>query len=147
MAEQIVQSDIDTQSQKLLARVTETLPQMQQNAHAPDRESEFPTSGVEKLTENGALGAVVPFRYGDLGMGTEPRGARILFDLLRLIGSGNLAARRIFEGYVNVLALALYRPRKIKSHRLRATLFRASCSPFGIPSLLKITYYRIGIER
>src|SRR5271163_3927205 len=96
-------------SKELIARVAEMLPQMQRNASKLDRESAFPTAEIEQLAAKGALAAVVPVRFGGLGMGTESDGAQSLFELLRLIGRGNLAVGRIFEGHVNALALvALY---------------------------------------
>jgi alkylation response protein AidB-like acyl-CoA dehydrogenase len=51
----------------------------------------------------------VPRRFGGLGFGTDPKGTFGLFNLLRLIGRGNLATGRLFEGHVNAIALvALY---------------------------------------
>lgn len=103
------QAEMSMRFQELFAKVAEMLPQMQRNACKLDRESEFPTTEVEQLVAGGALAAVVPVRYGGLGMGTESSGALHLFDLLRLIGRGNLAVGRIFEGHVNAIALvALY---------------------------------------
>jgi alkylation response protein AidB-like acyl-CoA dehydrogenase len=103
------QAEMSMRSQELFAKVAEMLPQMQRNACKLDRESEFPTAEVEQLVAGGALAAVVPVRYAGLGMGTESSGALHLFDLLRLIGRGNLAVGRIFEGHVNAIALvALY---------------------------------------
>jgi hypothetical protein len=51
----------------------------------------------------GALAAPVPCDLGGLGMGTEPDGAAALCDALRLLGRGNLAVGRIYEGHVNAL--------------------------------------------
>lgn len=103
------QTDVCTRSQQLLARVTEMIPQMQRNAGRLDRESEFPVAEFDELREIAALSAVAPERFGGLGFGTEAKGTLGLFDLLRLVGRGNLATGRVFEGHVNAIALvALY---------------------------------------
>jgi alkylation response protein AidB-like acyl-CoA dehydrogenase len=92
-----------------LAKVVEMLPEMQCNASLLDHEVKFPTAEIEQLAANGALAAVLPVSYGGLGIGTEADGALYLYDLLRLIGRGNLSVGRIFEGHVNAIALvALY---------------------------------------
>jgi alkylation response protein AidB-like acyl-CoA dehydrogenase len=104
-----VKPDITKRSQEILAKVVEMLRQMQHNASDRDREGKFPSGEIEQLTTIGALAAVLPIRCGGLGMGTEADGALHLFELLRLIGRGNLAVGRIFEGHVNAIALvALY---------------------------------------
>jgi alkylation response protein AidB-like acyl-CoA dehydrogenase len=109
MTGQSAQPDVSIRSRELLAKVAEMLPLMRQDACKLDRESGFPETEIEKLGASGALAAVVPVPFGGLGMGTEPSGAEPLFDLLRLLGRGNLAVGRIFEGHVNALALvALY---------------------------------------
>jgi alkylation response protein AidB-like acyl-CoA dehydrogenase len=103
------QTDVCTRSQQLLARVSEMIPQMQRHAGRLDRESEFPVAEFDELREIAALSAVVPERFGGLGFGTESKGTLGLFNLLRLIGRGNLATGRVFEGHVNAIALvALY---------------------------------------
>src|SRR5665213_901807 len=78
---------------------------MQSKAALLDRESQFPTSEVAQLSSCGALASILPVSHGGLGMGTEARGALYLFDLLRIIGRGNLAVGRVFEGHVNALVL------------------------------------------
>jgi alkylation response protein AidB-like acyl-CoA dehydrogenase len=103
------QTDVCTRSQRLLARITEMIPQMQGHAGKLDRENAFPVAEFDELREIAALSAVVPERFGGLGFGTESKGTLGLFNLLRLIGRGNLAAGRVFEGHVNAIALvALY---------------------------------------
>ena len=104
-----IANDAIIRSQQLLTQVTEMISEMQRHAEQLDRESEFPVADFASLRAVGALSAVVPERFGGLGFGTEPAGALGLLDLLRLIGRGNLAVGRVFEGHVNAVALiALY---------------------------------------
>ena len=70
-----------------------------------DRRQAFPAEDIAALRECGVLLAPLPLRHGGLGLGTEPDGAVGLFDMLRTIGSGNLAVGRIVEGHVNALQL------------------------------------------
>ena len=105
----VAEADIAERFRKILATVTAMLPEMQRNASELDREIKFPIAGVQQLAKNEVLAAVLPVSCGGLGLGTESRGALDLYDLLRLIGRGNLAVGRIFEGHVNAVALvALY---------------------------------------
>jgi alkylation response protein AidB-like acyl-CoA dehydrogenase len=91
----------------LLARVAEMVPHMQRNAEHLDAQAEFPRTDLEDLRSAGALSAVLPKRLGGLGLGTEPTGALGAFELLRLIGRGNLAVGRIFEGHMNAMRLVV----------------------------------------
>jgi alkylation response protein AidB-like acyl-CoA dehydrogenase len=82
---------------------------MRENAGKLDRETEFPVAEFDELRAIGALSAVVPGRFGGLALGIGSRGTLDLLQLLRLIGRGNLAVGRVFEGHVNAIALiALY---------------------------------------
>jgi alkylation response protein AidB-like acyl-CoA dehydrogenase len=81
------------------------LPAMSGRAQALDREAFFPTLDFDLLRDIGALSAVIPNRFGGLGLGIDRRGALSLFALLRSIGRGNLAVGRIFEGHVNAFKL------------------------------------------
>lgn len=82
---------------------------MQRRAERLDAEAAFPEEDMAALRETGLLVAPVPKRLGGLGAGTEPAGAGPLFELLRLLGRGNLAVGRLFEAHVNAIRLiALY---------------------------------------
>ena len=75
-----------------------------QRARAEDRDAGFPTDDVADLARLGLLSAPVPALSGGAGLGEEP-GARNLVDVLRLVGFGNLALGRLYEGHVNALQL------------------------------------------
>jgi alkylation response protein AidB-like acyl-CoA dehydrogenase len=82
---------------------------MQRRAEALDAEAAFPEQDVAEMREAGLLAGPVPEGLGGLGAGTEPGGAALAFELLRLLGRGNLAVGRLFEAHVNALRLvALY---------------------------------------
>jgi len=89
----------------LIEAVRGQLPAMQARAPELDRLGAFPAADVAALGASGVLLAPVPARYGGLGLGTEAGGGVALFDLLRLIGRGNMAVGRIIEGHVNALQL------------------------------------------
>jgi alkylation response protein AidB-like acyl-CoA dehydrogenase len=98
-----------TRSQHFLAGLTEMIPRMQENAGRLDRESQFPVAEFDELRAIGALSAIAPERFGGLGFEIGSKGTLDLLEVLRLIGRGNLAAGRVFEGHVNAIALiALY---------------------------------------
>jgi alkylation response protein AidB-like acyl-CoA dehydrogenase len=90
---------------RLLESVGQCVPAMRSRARELDCMAAFPSDDIAALRGHGALLAPLPLRHGGLGLGTEPDGALGLFDLLRLIGSGNLSVGRIFEGHVNALQL------------------------------------------
>jgi alkylation response protein AidB-like acyl-CoA dehydrogenase len=90
---------------QLLQASAALVPAMRGRARELDARAAFPADDVARLRECGALLAPLPLRHGGLGLGSEPDGAVGLFDLLRTIGSGNLAVGRIFEGHVNALQL------------------------------------------
>jgi alkylation response protein AidB-like acyl-CoA dehydrogenase len=90
---------------ELLRSVAERVPAMLARARDLDRLTAFPVDDIAALRDCGVLLAPLPLRYGGLGLGTEAEGAAGLFDLLRLIGGGNMAVGRIVEGHVNALQL------------------------------------------
>jgi alkylation response protein AidB-like acyl-CoA dehydrogenase len=90
---------------RLLESVAQCVPTMRGRARELDRMAAFPADDITALRDHGVLLAPLPLRHGGLGLGTEPDGALGLFDLLRLIGSGNLSVGRIVEGHVNALQL------------------------------------------
>ena len=59
------------------------------------------------LTAAGLAIAPLPKALGGLGAGTEPDGAGTIFELLRLLGQGNMAVARLFEAHVNVVRLVI----------------------------------------
>ncbi len=92
-------------SPMLLTRMASLVPGWQANATVLDAEGRFPADELRQLHDIGGYTAPMPSAHGGLGLGTEPDGARPLLDLLRLIGHGNLAVGRVFEGHVNALKL------------------------------------------
>ena len=79
--------------------------QFQEHSEILDRNSQFPVTEFDQLRAIGALSAVVPERFGGLGIGTEPSSTADLMRLLCLMGRGNLAVGRVFEGHVNAITL------------------------------------------
>ena len=89
----------------LLDGMAALVPDWQANAAALDAEAAFPVGELRDLHAIGGYLAPLPARLGGLGLGSEASGARGLLELLRLIGRGNLAVGRVFEGHVNALKL------------------------------------------
>ncbi len=89
----------------LIDAVRGLVPAIQARAHELDRLGAFPAGDIAALRGGGVLLAPVPVRHGGLGLGTEQGGGLGLFELLRLIGRGNMAVGRIIEGHVNALQL------------------------------------------
>ena len=59
------------------------------------------------LTAAGLATAPLPKALGGAGAGTEPDGTGTIFELLRLLGQGNMAVARLFEAHVNVVRLVI----------------------------------------
>jgi alkylation response protein AidB-like acyl-CoA dehydrogenase len=78
---------------------------MSVRAQILDSDGRFPALDFDLLRDIGALSSFVPQRFGGLGLGIDPGGASELFALLRVIGQGNLAVGRIFEGHANAIKL------------------------------------------
>ena len=91
----------------LLAGLRDQVAAMQAHAPALDEHSAFPADDLAALRTLGALGAPAPVALGGLGLGTEPEAAHALLDVLRLLGRGNLAMGRLYEGHVNALRLIM----------------------------------------
>ncbi len=89
----------------LLRRMAGLVADWQENAAALDAGGAFPATEFADLHAMGAYVAPLPELFGGVGLGTEPAGALDLLELLRLIGRGNLAVGRVFEGHVNALKL------------------------------------------
>lgn len=90
---------------RLLQAARDLVPAMRARAAILDRDGEFPSLDFSALRRIGALTAVIPKRLDGLGLGIDRGRARVLFDLLRIVGRGNLAVGRIFEGHVNAFKL------------------------------------------
>jgi alkylation response protein AidB-like acyl-CoA dehydrogenase len=90
---------------KLLQDVRDLVPPMSVRAQILDCEGRFPAIDFDLLRDIGALSSFIPQRFGGPGLGVDPGGASELFALLRLIGQGNLAVGRIFEGHANAIKL------------------------------------------
>ena len=105
MAAGLSQPQWSQRIETLLRAVRDLIPAMTARATILDRKAGFPELEFDQLRNCCALSAVIPKRYGGLGLGTDRDGSLALFDLLRLIGRGNLAVGRIFEGHVNALKL------------------------------------------
>ncbi|GJE36788.1 acyl-CoA dehydrogenase family protein [Methylobacterium persicinum] len=73
-------------------------------ASAQDRDGGFPAEDVADLGRLGLLAAPIPSAHGGAGLGEEPD-AGDLATVLRLVGYGNLALGRVYEGHVNALQL------------------------------------------
>jgi alkylation response protein AidB-like acyl-CoA dehydrogenase len=78
---------------------------MQERGFELDRTATFPQLEFQDLRAAGAMHAVAPIRHGGLGLGVEAQGALGAWQLLRLMGRGNLSVGRIFEGHMNALNL------------------------------------------
>lgn len=101
----VVPRDRERAMPLLLRSVADLVPQLKARARDLDRATAFPEDDVAALRACGVLTAPLPLRHGGLGLGTEPDGAIGAFELLRLLGSGNLAVGRIIEGHINALQL------------------------------------------
>jgi alkylation response protein AidB-like acyl-CoA dehydrogenase len=81
------------------AGLSRLLPDMRGRASDLDRACGFPWADLESLRRCGVLTATLPRELGGLDLGAD------LFDLLRLVGRGNLAVGRLVEGHYNALRL------------------------------------------
>lgn len=88
----------------LLREIRELLPGLRAQARRHDQEASFPCDGMAKLRDRGLLTATIPVEFGGLGVGEGERGEELL-ELLRLLGSAELALGRIYEAHVNVIEL------------------------------------------
>jgi alkylation response protein AidB-like acyl-CoA dehydrogenase len=80
-------------------RVAETL---RREAPALDRAGLVPPETIRRLGEAGLLAAALRPEQGGLGLGAS---TGVLLEILTVIGAGNLAIGRLYEGHVNVLLL------------------------------------------
>jgi alkylation response protein AidB-like acyl-CoA dehydrogenase len=89
----------------VVQRLSAMVPEMQARAEALDRDEADPAEEIAVLRRCGALAVVVPQRFGGPGFGVEQIGAIGMFEILRLLGRGNPAVGRIYEGHVNAFRL------------------------------------------
>jgi alkylation response protein AidB-like acyl-CoA dehydrogenase len=75
------------------------------NAANIDKPGTFPTKEFSQIEAAGLLTAPLRTELGGLGLGIESHTTHDLLQLLKQIGSGNLAVGRIYEGHVNALQL------------------------------------------
>ncbi len=75
------------------------------NAAASDRYGGFPQSEFELIAETGMLAAPLPRHLGGWGCGYDSDVTYETLKLLKLIGRGNLAVGRIYEGHINALQI------------------------------------------
>lgn len=90
---------------QVLRRAAEVAKYCAANAAAIDQNGAFPQREFELIAETGLLAAPLPRKLGGIGLGIEASVTRELLILLKLIGRGNLAVGRIYEGHVNALQL------------------------------------------
>ncbi len=83
----------------MLADVSRLVPDIRASAADLDRHDRFPWSDIDALRRCGVLAGTLPHHLGGFALRLE------LFDLLRLIGRGNLAVGRLIEGHFNALRL------------------------------------------
>jgi len=75
--------------------------------HAPeiDDDDRYPALEMGRIGDAGLLSAPLRRSLGGLGLGCEPGGMADLLRLLTILGFGNLAVARLYEGHVNALLL------------------------------------------
>jgi alkylation response protein AidB-like acyl-CoA dehydrogenase len=72
-----------------------------------DAETDFPRETFERVRAEDLLVVCLPKEFGGRGIGLRAGTNRALLHLLKIIGRGNLAVGRVFEGHVNALLLLL----------------------------------------
>jgi alkylation response protein AidB-like acyl-CoA dehydrogenase len=92
-------------SDEAVQRLAAMVPEMQSRADALDHDEADPAEEIEALRQCGALAVVIPQGLGGAGFGVEAFGATGMFEVLRLLGRGNPAIGRIYEGHVNAFRL------------------------------------------
>lgn len=88
-----------------LSRAAEISAYAADHAAQIDHAEAFPVEEFERLAEAGLLAVPLGQALGGLGLGISASVTDDLLQLLRLIGRGNLAVGRIYEGHVNALQL------------------------------------------
>ena len=89
----------------LLAAAQQIAAYCSANAAQIDRNGAFPEVEFKKIAAAGLLAAPLQPGLGGLGLGIDASTTADLLQILKLIGSGNLAVGRIYEGHVNALQI------------------------------------------
>ena len=120
----------ESDRQALCRAVAALVAGMAERASVLDESLAFPVDDIAALHASGAMLAPFPESVGGLGLGTEPFGTEALSFVLRLLGQGNLAVGRLFEGHVNAVRLLarLGRPDQLE----RAAMDAASGHLIGL---------------
>lgn len=74
-------------------------------AAALDRIGLVPPATIQRLGEAGLLAAPLPPEAGGCGLGSAAGSTARLLEMLTILGSGDLAIGRLYEGHVNALLL------------------------------------------
>lgn len=74
-------------------------------AAARDEDFSYPQAEISELHRLGLMLAPFPRGFGGSEFATGLEGQRLLFPILRLIGSANLSLGRLYEGHVNAIGL------------------------------------------
>ena len=90
---------------KLLDLAVEIADEAALDAPAVDRIGGFPKKAFERLAAAGFLTAPLDSALGGLGWGFQSGQTRLLLQVLKQIGRGNLSLGRVYEGHVNGLQL------------------------------------------
>jgi alkylation response protein AidB-like acyl-CoA dehydrogenase len=90
---------------ELFSQATQIVQFCATNASEIDQQGAFPIKEFQRMAEAGLLAVPLLPQWGGLGLGIDSSLMSELLLLLRLIGWGNLAVGRIFEGHVNALQL------------------------------------------
>lgn len=90
---------------ELLDRAREISGEALFEAAETDNSESFPAQTFKRLAEKGILEAVIPEKFGGLGLGTKAGTTVGLLTLLKILGYGNLVVGRIFEGHFNAWQL------------------------------------------
>ncbi len=78
-------------------------------AAATDSTEKFPVETFRKIAAAGLLAAPLPSEFGGVGLGTETGTTRLMLEVLKNFGRGNLVVGRVYEGHLNaVLLLKLF---------------------------------------
>ena len=70
-----------------------------------DNDNQFPVETFARLAQAGLLAVNLPVEFGGAGLGLNIGATAVLLRVLKIIGSGNLAVGRVFEGHINALQL------------------------------------------
>jgi alkylation response protein AidB-like acyl-CoA dehydrogenase len=91
--------------QQVLARAADISDYAAAHASKIDQAGAFPVEEFQQIAIAGLLATPLERSLGGLGLGIEARMTNDLLKLLKIIGRGNLAIGRIYEGHVNALQL------------------------------------------